>query len=262
MPRVPSSRNRARSSPLDAHAAELLGSTDAFLARRVSWRSLAPGREAPRSLVEVAESLVADPATPPLHDQQTIAWAMAVSDLARAIAREFPENLFADLDHVAAALRRVVVVSGHVALERTIDPLVRIHRAYGLRSRIRFRYVHDFLYGFDWARWVARDPGARARVGPFDLDFLAHVERRAQELEALIDSNDASYPELAPGVFRNPFPFDREPDSERALFLTLAADDLLPVRAYDPRPTGPPQDRDYGRLREGLAQALGLSRSS
>ncbi len=260
----PSSESpRAASRPaLDPHVEELLASTDAFLSSRVTWLTLAPSGGLPRSLVALAEALLPPSAERlPLHDQQAIAWAMALSDLARAIAREFPENLFADLDHVAAELRRVVADAGHVALERTIDPLVRIHRIYGKSSRIRFRYVHDFLYGFDWARWVARDPASRGRVGNYDLAFLAHVEKRAEELDALVGQNDPSYPPLAPGAFRNPFPFDREPRAETALFQALARADLLPIRAWDARAPHSASDRPFTALREERARDLGLARS-
>ena len=255
--RAPSER-RPRTA-LDPHVLELLASTDEHLASRVAWRSLAPGRRAPHTLVALGETVLPASATrAPLHDQQRIAWAMAISDLARAIAREFPGNLFADLDHVASELRRVVAERGHVALERTIDPLVRIHRSYGKSSRIRFRYVHDFLYGFDWARWVARDPATRRGVSPYDLVFLAHIEQRALELDALVGAADPSYPPLAPGAFRNPFPFDREPPAEERLFLALAGEDLLPIRAYEANALVASADRPFTALRESRARALGL----
>lgn len=256
-----SSSKRAAKPSLDPHVSELLGATDAFLATRTRWQTLAPGGGKPRSLVALAEQLLPSSATrPPLHDQQCIAWAMAVSDLARAIAREFPENVFADLDHVASELRRVVAQHGHVALERTIDPLVRIHRTYGKSSRIRFRYVHDFLYGFDWARWVARQPETRGGVAPFDLVFLAHVEKRAQELDALIEVDDPTYPRLATDVFRNPFPFDREPTAELSLFRALAEQQLLPIPAFDGEASVPSFSRPFTRLREECARAMGLAR--
>jgi hypothetical protein len=259
-------RKRAPTDPrgslraLDPHVWELLASTDQHLATRVSWRSLAHGRRAPHTLVELGERVLPASATrAPLHDQQTIAWAMALSDLARAIAREFPENQFADLDHVASELRRVVAEQGHVALERTIDPLVRIHRSYGKGSRIRFRYVHDFLYGFDWARWVARDPTTRRDVRPYDLVFLAHVEQRALELDALVLAGDPSYPPLPSGAFRNPFPFDREPAAEERLFRALAEEGGLPICAYEADDAPAETERPFTALREARARALGLT---
>ncbi|MFN7696809.1 MAG: hypothetical protein ACK6CU_01080 [Deltaproteobacteria bacterium] len=254
----PDARRRA-GGRLDAHVRELLASTDEHLASRTAWRSLARGRSAPRSLVALGEELLPpNAARAPLHDQQRIAWAMALSDLARAIAREFPENLFADLDHVAGELRRIVAEQGVVALERTIDPLVRIHRTYGKSSPIRFRYVHDFLYGFDWARWVAREPSSRRNVRPYDATFLAHIERRALELGALIQNRDPTYPPLPPGAFRNPFPFDREPPSEERLFRALAEEDLLPLRAFDADAPLAPAARSFSTMREARAGELGL----
>jgi len=262
---VPMTRRGARVSTgrtaLAAHVAELLHATDAHLASRTAWRTLDPDATAPRTLVALGQRILpARSDRPALHEQQEIAWAMAISDLARAIARDFPQNIFADLDHVGSALRDVVAREGHVALERTIDPLVRIHRTYGRRSAIRFRYVHDFLYGFDWTRWVARDPAARAAVGPYALPFLAHIEARAVELAALVEAGDPSYPPLAPDSFRNPFPFDREPDSEARLFLALARAGELPIEAFR---ESPPLsfERPYAALREARAESLGLSSS-
>lgn len=246
-------------TPLDPHVEELLRATDEHVARR-AWRTLDPAAERPRSLVELGRRVLpAAPDRPPLHAQQEIAWAMALSDLARAIAREFPENLFTDLDHVAASLRSVAAEEGHVALERVIDPLVRIHRLYGRGSTIRFRYVHDFLYGFDWARWVSRDVAARAGIGPFDLRFLAHIERRAAELAELVARDDPSYPPLAPGVFRNPFPFDRDPPAELALMTRLAREGAIPVPAWLERPQLT-WNRPFAALREERASSLGLAR--
>lgn len=262
---------RTRRTALAPHVAELLSSTDAFLASRdVTWWTLDPsakpvGRGRARtparapSLVELGERILpGTPSLPALHEQQEIAWAMALSDLGRAIAMQFPENLFADLAFVGMTLRRVVTEHGHVALERAIDPIVRVHRLYGRRSRIRFRYVHDFLYGFDWARWVAKQPAERGAVGPFDAAFIAHSEQRAHELEQLIEAGDAKYPPLADGVFRNPFEFDRDPPSERALLTALAADGHVPVRAWelDARPAW---DARFVALRVAKAKELGLS---
>lgn len=259
-PRSKRAPSRPARAALDPHVNELLASTDAFLATRTRWRTLDPAATRPRTLVELGRAILPARADrPSIHDQQAIAWAMALSDLARAIAREFPDNIFADLDHVGSELRRVVAEAGHVALERTIDPLVRIHRLYGKSSRVRFRYVHDFLYGFDWAKWVAREPTTRARVRPYDLAFLAHIEARAGELDALVAAGDPSYPPLAPGEHRNPFSFERGPEAEARLFTCLVAQDLLPIRAFD-ADAAPSWQRPFHAAREAQARALGLAR--
>ncbi|GAB4197422.1 MAG: hypothetical protein OHK0013_05590 [Sandaracinaceae bacterium] len=250
----------ARRVTLDPHVSELLGATDAYLAMRPRrWRTLDPSARRPRSLVTLGERLLpARSGRPALHEQQEIAWAMAMSDLARAIVREFPENIFADLDHVGAVLRDVVAREGHVALERRIDPLVRIHRLYGRASSIRFRYVHDFLYGFDWARWVRRDPETRRGVGPFDAVFLAHVEARAAELAARIEAGDPEYPPLPASAFRNPFPFDRDPEAEGRLFPSLVARKLIPVEAWREQPELG-WEHPFTELRVEHAASLGLT---
>jgi hypothetical protein len=220
----------ARSKILAPHVLELLASTDELVVRSgASWASLKPKKKRALSLVELGEVVLegVDPAL--LHEQQASAWAMAMSHVTRAIVRHFPDNIFVDLDLVAVALRDVVIAEGHVALEQTIDPLVEIHRLYGKSSRIRFQYVHDFLYGFDWARWVLSEPKERGAIGPFDRRFLQRSVERAHELEALIAKDDATYPAIAPNTFRNPYGFERDPKSERALFLDLAKHNLLPA---------------------------------
>lgn len=224
------SKSVALGNVLAPHVLELLASTDELVARSgASWASLKPKKKRALSLLQLGELVLkgVDPAL--LHEQQASAWAMAMSHVTRAIVRHFPDNIFVDLDLVAVALRDVVIAEGHVALEQTIDPLVEIHRLYGKSSRIRFQYVHDFLYGFDWARWVASEPKERGAIGPFDRRFLQRSVERAHELEALIQKNDATYPAIAPGTFRNPYGFERDPKSERALFLDLAKQDLLPA---------------------------------
>ena len=246
----------ARSKILAPHVQELLASTDELVARNgASWASLKPTRKRALSLIQLGEQVLKgiDPAL--LHEQQASAWAMAMSHVARAIIRHFPENIFVDLDLVGLALRDVVMAEGHVALEQTIDPLVEIHRLYGKSSRIRFQYVHDFLYGFDWARWVASDPHERGAIGPFDRRFLQRSLERAQELEALIDMDDATYPALAPGTFRNPYAFARDPKSERTLFLDLAKLDLLPACPLRKKAIW---DRPFVQQRLLRAEQLGL----
>ncbi len=246
----------ARSKILAPHVKELLASTDELVVRSgASWASLKPKKKRALSLVELGESVLegVDPLL--LHEQQASAWAMAMSHVTRAIVRNFPENIFVDLDLVAVALRDVVIAEGHVALEQTIDPLVEIHRLYGKSSPIRFQYVHDFLYGFDWARWVASEPKERGAIGPFDRRFLQRSVERAHELEALIANEDATYPAIAPGTFRNPYGFQRDPKSERALFLDLAKNDLLPAC---PRTGKATWNAPFVQQRLACAKRLGL----
>lgn len=251
------SRSRSR-APLSPHVRELLEVTEASArARGAMQRSLGPAGGEARSIVAIGESVLD---TVELKEQQAIAWAMALSDLVRAITKNFPENIFCDLDYVARVLAEVAEREGHVALERRIDPLVRLHRAYGRATTIRFRYVHDFLYGYDWARWVAKDPEARRGVGPFDAAFLAYSEARAEELvQAIARGDDPKYPPLSSEtVGRNPFSFDRSPASEAALHQALSAEGSIPLAAWTETPSLV-WDRPYAALREAKAKALGLA---
>ena len=253
------SKSVALGNVLAPHVLELLASTDALVARSgASWASLKPKKKRALSLVQLGELVLKGVAPALLHEQQASAWAMAMSHVTRAIVRHFPDNIFVDLDLVAVALRDVVIAEGHVALEQTIDPLVEIHRLYGKSSRIRFQYVHDFLYGFDWARWVASEPKERGAIGPFDRRFLQRSVERAQELEALIQKNDATYPAIAPGTFRNPYGFERDPKSEQALFLDLAKEDLLPACPIRGRALW---DAPFVQQRLERAKQLGLVRA-
>jgi hypothetical protein len=132
-------------------------------------------------------------------------------------------------------------------------------KLYGQQSPIRFRYVHDFMYGFDWARWVRRDPEAREGVEPFGLEFLRQTEGRGRDIGTLIEADDELYPRLEDGVSRNPFPFSREPQDELALYRLLAERGCVPVQAWclDARPDA---GRDFDVLREEAARSLSLSR--
>lgn len=215
--------------------------------------TLDPNRPVATSLTEVVSSL-ADP-------QQYAHLAAAASSVAEAQLRSFPGNLFWDFDFYLASIHRDAAASADYAsyVSKVTDITVGLLGRYGQQSSIRFRYVHDFMYGFDWARWVRRDPGARGRVEPFSIEFLRQTEDRAADIVALIEEDDDWYPRLAEGESRNPFPFSREPEDELSLYRTLAARADVPVEAWrtDARPDA---SRDFDLLREDAARSLDLRR--
>ncbi len=177
-----------------------------------------------------------------------------------AIESAFPDNIFGDLDHLALSVAREAegAESPEAHAARAFETVVALMHLFGRETPIRFRYVHDFVYGYDWARWVRKDPATRRHVGPFDLAFLERMERRGRELLSLIEADDAKYPTLPDDRPRNPFGFSREPADERRLFHDLAAHGLLPVEAW--RLEAAPQwERAFKELRDERAQALGLS---
>ncbi len=194
----------------------------------------------------------------------SLALAEGLSALARAQLDNFPENLFWDFDFLAAAVLREAVAaaardaSAAALVRARFEQIVRLHEIYGRHTPIRFRYVHDFTYGYDWAKWVRRGEPARARVGPFEGPFLGHMERRGGELLELIAGDDQTYPTLTDSRPRNPFGFSREPGPEALLHGELARLGQLPIEAWrvdaqpDPRP-------DYTAIRADRALALGLA---
>ena len=215
--------------------------------------TLEPGRSAATRLSDVVSELADSHQSPHL--------TTAASAVAEAQLQSFPENLFWDFDFYLGSVHRDASKASDYAscLENVTGITVGLMRLYGQQSMIRFRYVHDFMYGFDWARWVRRDPGARNGVEPFGLEFLRQTESRGRDILTLIEDDDDWYPRLAEGVVRNPFPFSREPEDELPLYRLLAERGCIPVEAWrlDARPDA---SRDFDALREDAAASLGLGR--
>lgn len=185
------------------------------------------------------------------------AFADALVSIAESQLRHFPGNLFWDFDAIAAQLARY----DREELREAVSLSRSLMERFGMHSPIRFRYVHDFMYGFDWARWVAQDPEARSSVPPFGLDFLRYIFGRGGELiEAIRAKNDARYPPLGSNEgARNPFEFIREPREEYRLMRALASRELIPVRAYELGARGEFR-HDFRALRGEVARELGLTR--
>ncbi|SET48922.1 ferrochelatase [Stigmatella erecta] len=161
--------------------------------------------------------------------EQRRAFVQGLIDVVRAIREDFPDNIFWDLDYLASCLWRA---GGPRETEHLAGRVVRLCRGFGNKSELRFRYAHDFLFGYDWARWVLREPAGRVDTGPFDLGFLDYLDARRQELVELISRSDAKYGPLQGQEFRNPFIFCREPADEARLHQVLAREDLIPVKAW------------------------------
>jgi hypothetical protein len=231
-------------------------------AERIGWSSLDPERAEAMSFEEIAVALAF-----PERDARIVeATGELAEAVVRAVAEHFPENVFADY----AALVEACVVAAECAddplatLAETGRALVDLQALFGRRSTIRFRYVHDFLHGYDWVKWVQREPTTRAEVGPYAMPFLRHMLARGAEMLALIDADDRTYPRLRDGRPRNPFHFDREPPAELAIHRSLAQRGDLPLRPYLVASRGEAVgawDRPYQELRVAEAERLGLARS-
>ena len=203
-----------------------------------SLASLAPTRVHATALVDVHARALArlEPARATLLTEPL---AAGLQTLALAQLDAFPGNLFWDLDLIAVA---IVDQTRTLAIDLTVphvtDQLARmaeLQHLYGRATAINFAYVHDFVYGYDWAKWVAREPSVQTDVPePFSPRFLAYMRTRAHELMKLIADDDSKYPTLVDDQPRNPFPFSRAPADELTLHRELARRDLIPVPTWDP----------------------------
>lgn len=147
----------------------------------------------------------------------------------------FPENIFWDNDFLAGSMIRGAQNSKQYEkwLLDFSQRMVKLIVSFGRESPIRFRYIHDFTYGFDWAKWATRQPDKKSYLGPFDIHFLDYMLERAQDItQNIVDGNEES-PPLAPGAYRNPFPFSREPPHEMCLLENLVKEQLIPVHAWN-----------------------------
>ncbi|MBK6809817.1 MAG: hypothetical protein IPG81_13105 [Sandaracinaceae bacterium] len=210
-----------------------------------------PGRRATRMQALLLSAGDAPP-------DERVVLGEALAQVAESVLQAFPLNLFWDMDGVFAELRRVSCVSLADA-GRLATGLADLMTLFGRESPIRFQYVHDFVYGFDWAEWVRREPAGRAAVGPFSARYVARTRQRGLELLALIEADDTKYPKVPAGEFRNPFTFTRTPEEERTLFESLAAADAIPNPAWCQH-TAPRWERDFDAEREVVAARLGLLR--
>ncbi len=187
--------------------------------------------------------------------------AAVASAVAQAQLESFPENVLWDFDFYLRSVheeaREAPSYGAH--LDHAMEITVGLMRMYGQQSTIRFRYVHDFIYGFDWARWLRSDPEARTGTGPFSLRFLQQVETRGRDILTLIEADDTLYPKLSGTGARNPFSFTRDPEDELALYRRLAERGYIPVEAWrlDAEPSA---SRDFDALRGRVAESLGLAR--
>lgn len=233
-------------------ALDHLTAQDADLQAKVNlWRSLDPTRERAHSLREVAEHLL--PQLP--DDATTRAFATALIDISNSMYQHFAATLFWDFDMFAAAIVRQNRTPQ--AMHTYAQTVVNMMGAFGRRTNIAFMYTHDFIYGFDWSRWVLRDPDTRKNISPYDLVFVQRMIRRAQELESLIAKDDDKYHKIEGGAARNPFGFNREPEYEIPLFNRLAREQLLPVEAWNYNGITR-WEKHYTNIRAEVAADLGI----
>lgn len=216
--------------------------------------SLAPGRNHATSCAEICALLIAEDETDTILGRS---FAQGIRALEEDLKMHFPNNIYADLDYLSTALLQDArsQIDPPTYLRTSFSITTELLHLYGCHSPIQFRYIHDFLYGFDWVRWVRKKTNQRKSIGPFDRTFLSYLKKRGDELLSLIAADDPTYPNLAPNRDRNPFVFSRSPSDEAKLHQSLADDGLIPVKAWCSQ-SSPQLDRDYSALREERARSL------
>lgn len=233
-----------------------LSAVDAELQSAARLLTLDPGRTRASLPSELVAAALREDDPPALRE----AVVRGTTALVRAMLHAFPRNLLWDLDLLVATIA-ARGRAGEDALAQ-LRRIAELQHLFGEHGPIRFRYVHDFVYGFDWARWVSKAPAERASVGPYDPPFVERMHRRARELtDAIAVGDDATYPPLPQGRIRNPFGFSRSPEHELALHRALAAAGAIPVEAWriDAKPRW---DGDFAARRRAQAVAMGLHTSS
>jgi hypothetical protein len=235
-------------------SADTLAQIDASIAETPRGAlTLDPARGRATPLAELVHSLANSSERPFL--------ARAACAVGAAQLEAFPDNLLWDFDFYLSSVHQEAIQSGDYPahLERATDITVGLMHLYGQGSSIRFQYVHDFIYGFDWARWVRREPDSRSETLPFSLEFLEQSDTRGRAILELIENDDEVYPKLSGSGSRNPFPFARTPDEELELYRGLSGEGCIPVEAWRVDAV-PDASRDYDSIRESAARRLGIER--
>lgn len=174
--------------------------------------------------------------------------------------QNFPGNIFWDFDFMVSSMLRQALTSdiGAIAFVESFGKkMVLLTNLFGINQEIHFRYVHDFMYGFDWARWVQKDPHNRAQIEPFSLFYLDYLLAKGKELLQRISlGQSASYKLCATG-FRNPFNFSREPEDESRLLTHLAKTQFIPVPAWNWN-ASPVWNKPFEEIRQQVALKLNI----
>ena len=170
----------------------------------------------------------------------------------------FPNNIFWDLDYLASHLAHLENKQEMLYFTKRI---CQLNSTFGRKGKLNFSYSHDFIYGFDWHRWIQKDYEKRKRTKPFGNSFLNYLEKRAKELCNLIEQNDHKYPKLKISEKRNPFSFKRDPESEIRIHLNLQETNTIPLPAWKKTiRTDLIERKHYNFLREEISHKMGLKK--
>ncbi|MEH2076716.1 MAG: hypothetical protein V7K57_20335 [Nostoc sp.] len=174
--------------------------------------------------------------------------------------QNFPENIFWDFDFLVSTMIRQALAADEGAipfLKVFGEKMVTLIEMFGNKTEIRFRYVHDFIYGFEWARWVQKEPQNRAHIEPFSLVFFDYLLVKGKELVQRINHGQVTSYKLCDTGYRNPFTFSREPEDEYRLLTYLAEEQLIPVAVWNWN-ASPVWNKPFQEMRQQLALKLNI----
>lgn len=234
---------------------------DEIIAQKsVSYLSLNPRKNFATSFVEIGYLL-----TEMNVDSKIIkSLADAVEPIVHAQLSNFPDNIYWDFDFMVHNMLNQALIAKEGAfdfLNTFTDKVVSLMNLFGIKTQIHFRYIHDFMYGFEWAKWVKKDPYARFHTEPFGIIFLDYILSRGQEMIQLINLNDTKYYQLTDSAYRNPFSFSREPECECRLLSYMAEEELIPVPAWDWNAC-PMWNKPFQQIRQELSVQLDIPKQS
>lgn len=232
---------------------------DTFLDRIFPKRmSLNPNQKFVNSFVEIESSFN----KLGLSNNQKLLLIRQTEQLINSAVRNFPENIFWDFDFL---LYRITYNSfTSPSFDDSIilysERLLKIFDLFGAHSPIKFRYIHDLIYGYDWLKWMLEKRQADEIIDPFGIHFLEYIYQRGLELISLIQKNDDNYPDLD-GVYRNPFLFMRSTEEEIRLHLDLSSSKQIPIEAWSIDAV-PKADKNYSLIRLERSKELGIGKNS
>jgi hypothetical protein len=187
----------------------------------------------------------------------------SLEQIISAYLDKIPENIFWDFDFLVSSMLRQALIANDAMefLKCFCNKIVSLLELCGIKTKIRFRYVHDFIYGFEWARWVQKEPETRANEEPFSLNFLDYLLAKGEEILQLISQDKANHYKPCNKGYRNPYCFSREPEDEHRMLSYLAVDQLIPVTAWNWN-AQPVWNKPFHELREELSLKLNIPNKS
>jgi hypothetical protein len=230
---------------------------DEVLAQQsVNLLSLSPQKTLITSFAEL-ENLIAEQNS---NLQIITAIQETLESIVRTQLQNFPENIFWDFDFLVSSMLRQALTAeeGAIAFLKVFgEKMISLTEMFGNKTEIRFRYVHDFMYGFEWARWVQKEPQNRAHIEPFSLVFFDYLLVKGKELLQRINHGQVISYKLCETGYRNPFTFSREPEDEYRLLTCLAEEELIPVAVWNWN-ASPVWNKPFQEMRQQLALKLNI----